>query len=104
MQYRLAREVDDVTLVDGGDHVFVKNVSLISGNTSWMSFPMNFAEFERRYNEWTGGAMVQEAFSNLSADQREFLMTGITSTEWDDAFGEEEKEETYYPGDPGVIY
>jgi hypothetical protein len=29
---------------------------------------------------------VQNAMPNLSADEREFIMTGITPTEWDEMF------------------
>jgi len=36
---------------------------------------------------------VQVAFPNLSADEREFLLTGCTPEEWDKLFGEEEEGE-----------
>lgn len=29
------------------------------------------------------GALVQDAFPNLSADEREFIMTGITAEYWE---------------------
>jgi hypothetical protein len=29
---------------------------------------------------------VQNAMPNLSADEREFIMSGITPTEWDEMF------------------
>lgn len=35
------------------------------------------------------GALIQNAFPNLTADEREFIMTGVTADEWDNAFGEE---------------
>ena len=31
--------------------------------------------------------LIQEICPNLSAEDREFLMTGITQDEWEDAFG-----------------
>ena len=31
--------------------------------------------------------LIQNAFPNLSPEQREFLITGITPEEWDKAFG-----------------
>lgn len=31
-------------------------------------------------------AMIQDAFSELPAEQREFLITGITPSEWDETF------------------
>jgi hypothetical protein len=39
---------------------------------------------------WEGGAMAQDAMPHLSADDREFIMTGITPEEWARAFGEDE--------------
>jgi hypothetical protein len=33
--------------------------------------------------KWRDGAHIQNAMPNLSPDQREFLMTGITAEEWD---------------------
>jgi hypothetical protein len=32
---------------------------------------------------------IQDAFPNLNADQREFIMTGITKEEWNDLFKED---------------
>lgn len=33
------------------------------------------------------GALIQDAFPNLTPSEREFLMTGITEDEWNDIFG-----------------
>ena len=35
---------------------------------------------------WMEGALIQDVMPNLSPDEREFLMTGITPAEWDEAF------------------
>lgn len=40
---------------------------------------------------WMNGKFIQEAFPNLSPDEREFLMTGITSEEWSELFTDEEE-------------
>ena len=48
-------------------------------------------EFERRYLAWSHGkVLLQDAFPELSAGQREFIKTGITSAEWDKYMKEEE--------------
>jgi hypothetical protein len=39
---------------------------------------------------WQGGMLIQDAMPNLNADEREFVMTGITPYEWDNMFEEEE--------------
>ena len=43
---------------------------------------------QKQYDAWLGGKLVQDAFPNLSADDREFIMTGITPDEWDETFAE----------------
>lgn len=35
------------------------------------------------------GVLLQDAFPNLSDDDREFIKTGITPEEWDDALYED---------------
>lgn len=40
--------------------------------------------------DWLGGSLIQNAFPQLDANDREFLMTGITPEEWDEIMGEEE--------------
>ena len=37
---------------------------------------------------WMEGALIQDVMPNLSPDEREFLMTGITPAEWDEAFAQ----------------
>jgi hypothetical protein len=39
---------------------------------------------------WQDGMLAQDAMPNLSANEREFVMTGITPYEWDNMFEEEE--------------
>lgn len=60
----------------------------LDGSETSMVFTMSESEFMGRYNRWQGGAMVQDAFDNLAADEREFLMTGITPDKWNAMFGE----------------
>jgi hypothetical protein len=35
---------------------------------------------------WVNGELIQKAFPHLSADDREFIMTGITAEEWECLF------------------
>lgn len=41
---------------------------------------------------WEQGTNIQDAMPYLSADDREFMMTGITPEEWTDTFGDEGSE------------
>lgn len=44
-------------------------------------------------NAYAAGALLQDAFPNLNADEREFVKSGITAEEWDEMFGGPEEEE-----------
>lgn len=41
---------------------------------------------EDQLTRWAGGELIQKVCPYLSADDREFLMTGVTPEEWDQAF------------------
>ena len=38
------------------------------------------------YDAWQKGKLIQNAMPYLTPSEREFLMTGITAEEWDNAF------------------
>ena len=59
----------------------------------------------RQYQLWANGSVpIQRMFPHLSDDDREFLLTGITPEEWDEAFKEEEEiEGPHVPGEPEEI-
>jgi ribosomal protein S27AE len=42
---------------------------------------------------WENGELIQRALPNLTAEQREFLMTGYDQKCWDEMFADEEDEE-----------
>jgi len=39
---------------------------------------------EEQLDRWDAGEPIQNVMPHLSADDREFLMTGISSVEWDE--------------------
>ena len=43
---------------------------------------------EEQIASWKGGELIQRAMPNLTADEREFLMTGYTPADWEVMFGE----------------
>lgn len=57
--------------------------SPFSGNLNTMDLDVTEAQLER----WNNGELIQDVFPHLTADEREFIMTGITPEEWDEAFG-----------------
>lgn len=41
---------------------------------------------EEQLKRWENGELIQVVCPHLSADDREFIMTGITPEEWDKTF------------------
>lgn len=60
--------------------------NIFTGKTNTLELDVT----ENQFNAWRAGALIQNAFPNLNADEREFLLTGATPDEWDEALGEEE--------------
>lgn len=56
---------------------------------------------QEQLSAWENGTLIQNAMPHLSADEREFIMTGITPQEWEDAFGGSEDEDDYQDEDDG---
>ena len=49
-----------------------------------MVLPMSEFEFRLAHKEWSRGVLIQNAFTNLYAEEREFIKTGVTPQMWDD--------------------
>ena len=71
----------------------VTKKSIISGKTNTMELDINQEDLDRY--EQIGGLLVQAVFPQLSSSEREFLISGITPTEWNDTFGEEENDDDH---------
>ena len=52
---------------------------------------MDLATTKEALDEYYSGSVryVQDIFSNLNADEREFIMTGYTPNDWGELFAEE---------------
>lgn len=59
-----------------------------TGEWNSMELPLTEQEYERGIAKWQNGAYIQVAFPTLSAEQREFIKTGITPAKWAEIFGE----------------
>lgn len=62
--------------------MFLKRFSDYSGKSNVMEIPLSEKEYAQRFAQYRNGAKIQDAFSILTPEQREFIMTGITSEEW----------------------
>lgn len=58
----------------------VTRTSKFSGITRTLEFNITQDQIDK-YNE---GLHIQKAFPNLTSDEREFILTGITKEEWDE--------------------
>ncbi len=69
--------------------MFITRQSQWSGITRTLDIPVTH---EQLYEWQQRGAMIQNAMPNLTAAQREFLMTGVTEEEWKEMWGKEDEE------------
>lgn len=68
--------------------MLVTRKSFISGVERTLDIPVT----QEQLDAWDSGVLAQIAFPNLTADQREFIMTGVTAEEWDATMKEDEDE------------
>jgi hypothetical protein len=64
----------------------ITRTSRISAETNVMDIDVT----EEQLALWESGMLIQEAMPNIGSDEREFIMTGITPQEWDNAMGIED--------------
>ena len=61
----------------------ITRTSMFTGVTRTLNLPV----LQFQLDQWKAGKLAQEAFPNLTPGQREFIMTGVTDEEWDEALG-----------------
>ena len=66
----------------------VTRTSPFSGKTNSREIPVT----EEQIVLWQCGSLIQDAMPNVSAEDREFIKTGITPEEWEETFGGGEEE------------
>jgi hypothetical protein len=67
----------------------ITRISPLSKEENTLRLPVSKIQMER----WEMGELAQDVFPHLSSSQREFIISGITEEEWDEAFYGEENEE-----------
>jgi len=68
--------------------MIVEMKSILSGKTSSMDLPVT----DLQVNLWRSGMLIQNVMPDLSVQQREFLITGMTLEEQEVFFNIEEDE------------
>lgn len=64
----------------------IERKSILTGKVQTREIPCTISEYTR----WLHGMHIQDAMPNVSAEDREFVLTGITPEEWTAVFGNEE--------------
>lgn len=67
--------------------MMVTRRSSLTGKNHAMDLPIS----QEQLAAYAAGALVQVAFPQLNAAEREFILTGITPKEWAEVFGEDEE-------------
>jgi hypothetical protein len=66
--------------------VKITRISPFSGKENTQELDITMLE----HMKWIEGMVIQHAMPRLTADEREFVMTGILPAEWDSMMGEED--------------
>ena len=75
----------------------VTRKSMISGESNTMDLPVT----ELMLRRWRGGELIQNVMPHLSAEQREFLISGCMPQEWDEVMRERDEQNQYEDWDDG---
>ena len=65
--------------------MLIKRQSVFTGKICTLDIPCT----EEQYQKWENGELIQTAMPNLTPDQREFIISGITAEEWHTVFGDD---------------
>jgi hypothetical protein len=65
--------------------MLITRKSIFTGIERTLDIPIT----QQQFDDWSKGMLIQEAMPNITGDQREFILTGCTPDEWDEAFKEE---------------
>ena len=65
--------------------MYISKRSMLTGDEHTMDLNVT----PRQIKAWQEGTLIQNAMPNLTSNQREFIMTGITKDEWDNLMEED---------------
>ena len=73
----------ELIIKEDGDKTIV---ALVAAPHKRITVNMSVNEFYKCYHKWQRGEYIQKAFNILSADEREFMISGTTPDEWNKLF------------------
>jgi hypothetical protein len=65
--------------------MLIRKTSILTGITREREISIT----QSQYEDWLNGTLIQNAMPDISADDREFIITGITPEEWSDHITDE---------------
>ncbi len=74
---------------DDYDFCRVYRTSPYTGLTNYLILPIT----TQQYFAWRDGTLIQNAFPNLTVDEREFILTGLLGDEFNKFVGEDDEED-----------
>ncbi len=80
----MTTSINTTTLTATNTNMLITNKSKVSGKVRTMELDVTSDQLTR-YS--SGRFTIQDCFPNLSADEREFIKSGITADEWEETFG-----------------
>jgi hypothetical protein len=69
----------------------ITRTSMFTGIERTLDLPITEAQIA----QWQAGGLIQNVMPELSADEREFVMTGVTAQEWSTEFGDENDDQIH---------
>jgi hypothetical protein len=66
--------------------MLIRRISIFSGAIR----EREIAVTQEQLEQWAGGMLIQNAIPNLTKEEREFIMNGVTQEEWDEICKDEE--------------
>lgn len=66
--------------------MLITRISQISKTQSTMELDITYEQLDRVNNRYESKELIQDIVPNLSKEEREFLITGITPKEWNELF------------------
>lgn len=66
----------------------IERKSIISGKVTTMDLDVTTEQMQRFNDRRKNAEYIQHIFPDLEPSEREFIMTGITSQEWDETFSD----------------
>ena len=68
--------------------MLITRISQISQTHNSMELDITYDQLDRINNRYETKELIQDIVPNLSKEEREFLITGITPKEWNELFNE----------------